>query len=459
VRSDGTCRRHHTDKYAISLRRGGVHDSFSGSGRSCFSHSIETTDGYSQMSRLDVTNAPIVRDMVLSTAEVVARTIDRPLSVGTPHVGKRRGSALRADSPLHLRELAATKVRGPSFLDLFSGSGGLSLGLLRAGWTPLGGIDHWQDAVDTYNANLPDACHRFDINDVRAKDLSRILADSPEWIVGGPPCQGYSTIGKRNRADDRNRLFLQFRRIVKELRPKGFMIENVLGLKDMSFEEEVSSEFQRLGYTVEFMVLTAADFGVPQLRRRVVFVGRRDGGRFLGPEVSVMPDQYTSVADAIGDLPALKPGESATAYLVAPKSQFQRWARGSSVSLTSHEAASHPTHLVEAISHIPDGGNRRSIPDALQPRSGFHNSYSRLASWLPAVAVTQNMSKPSGTRCVHPFQDRGLTAREGARLQAFPDSFRFTHGAVSQRLQIANAVPPLLAEKLGRALVDPHRWV
>jgi DNA (cytosine-5)-methyltransferase 1 len=114
---------------------------------------------------------------------------------------------------------------------------------------------------------------------------------------------------------------------------------------------------------------------------------------------------------------------------------------------------------VEAISHIPDGGNRLSIPDHLQPKSGFHNSYSRLASWAPAVAVTGNMGKPSASRCIHPFQHRGLTAREGARLQSFPDHFHFKAGVTSQRIQIANAVPPLLAQQLAEALERDTAWV
>jgi DNA (cytosine-5)-methyltransferase 1 len=114
--------------------------------------------------------------------------------------------------------------------------------------------------------------------------------------------------------------------------------------------------------------------------------------------------------------------------------------------------------LVKALSFIPDGGNRRAIPSRYQPSSGFHNSYSRLNSREPAVAVTSNLGKPSGTRCVHPFQNRGLTAREGARLQSFPDSFHFFGGIVSQRLQVANAVPPMLARALGESLADETSW-
>jgi DNA (cytosine-5)-methyltransferase 1 len=343
-------------------------------------------------------------------------------------------------------------------LDLFSGAGGLSLGLTEAGWQGIAGIDNWRDAVDTYNANLDHPGHCLDIREVSGRELARLSPDRPDWIVGGPPCQGYSTVGRRDPTDVRNKLFLEFRRIVQTLNPVGFLIENVLGLKDMSFEAEVKRQFELLGYTVEFLVLTAAEYGVPQLRRRVVFVGHRDGGRFIGPPKTHVAEDYVTVWDAIGDLPPLQPGESATRYTADPTTPFQKALRDGCDVLTSHIAANHPSHLIEAISHIPDGGNRRDIPDHLQPASGYHNSYSRLASWLPAVAVTQNMSKPSATRCIHPFQDRGLTSREGARLQTFPDRFTFLHGQVSQRLQIANAVPPALGLVLGEALIDPHRW-
>jgi DNA (cytosine-5)-methyltransferase 1 len=360
--------------------------------------------------------------------------------------------------PAYYSEHEVSLVSSPSFVDLFSGAGGLSLGLERAGLQGIAGVDHWPDAVDTYRENLAHPAFDLPVEELRGRKLAEVFDSKPTWIVGGPPCQGYSTVGKRNRDDDRNRLFLEYRRIVKAIRPQGFVIENVLGLKDMRFEAEVAAAFEALGYSVVCMVLTAAEFGVPQLRRRVIFVGRADGSRFLGPLPTHAPDSFVTVDQAIGDLPELKPGESAIRYDKPPRSSFAKQMRARSRVLSSHAASKHPEYLVEAISHIPDGGNRSSIPTELQPSSGFHNSYSRLASWLPAVAVTQNMSKPSATRCIHPHQDRGLTAREGARLQSFPDSFTFTHGAVSQRLQIANAVPPLLGEAIGRALVDSGRW-
>ena len=361
---------------------------------------------------------------------------------------------------LHGCDPRASLAPVPTYLDLFAGAGGLSLGLAESGWHGVAGVDYWQDAVDTYNANIDG--HRgycLDLREVGPRDLARICPDDPDWVVGGPPCQGYSTVGRRDPSDLRNQLFREFKRVVRTLKPVGFLIENVLGLKDMSFEAEVKREFESLGYTVEFMVLTAAEYGVPQLRRRVVFVGHSEGGRFLGPPRTHEADEHVTVIDAIGDLPPLRPGEMATRYTSDPTTPYQKMLRDGCEDLTSHVAAKHPPRLVEAISHIPDGGNRKDIPSRLQPASGYHNSYSRLASWRPAVAITQNMSKPSATRCIHPFQHRGLTTREGARLQSFPDRFTFLHGQVSQRLQVANAVPPVLARALGEALVDPHRWM
>jgi DNA (cytosine-5)-methyltransferase 1 len=246
--------------------------------------------------------------------------------------------------------------------------------------------------------------------------------------------------------------------VVKLLQPSSFLIENVVGLRDMRFVGHVCELFAELGYGVTPLVLTAADYGVPQLRRRVVFVGDKDGRSFLRPRPSRARDEYVTVWDAIGDLPELEPGQHAEEYDKPAATEYQRRMRRGSKGLQGHEASSHPEYLVRAISFIPDGGNRQAIPPRYQPKSGYHNSYSRLHSASPAVAVTQNMGKPSATRCIHPFQHRGLTAREGARLQGFPDSFHFLGPMCSQRLQIANAVPPILAEVLGEALVDPERW-
>jgi len=345
-----------------------------------------------------------------------------------------------------------------TFLDLFSGCGGLSLGLETAGWRCLAAVDNWNDAVRTYRHNFPDhRAEELDVHDLTESKLAKLLDDRPTWVVGGPPCQGFSTVGKRQRKDPRNELVWQFREVVRILRPDGFLIENVVGLKVMDFEEPVTALFAELDYEVTAIELRAADFGVPQLRRRIVFVGHRERGRFRGPRRTIEAE-YTTVWDAIGDLPEVGPGETATEYDKEPFTVYQRRLREDSKTIQGHTVSKHPSALVKAISFIPDGGNRRSIPDRYQPESGYHNSYSRLSSRAPAVAVTSNMGKPSGTRCIHPFQHRGLTAREGARLQGFPDGFHFLGGIVSQRLQVANAVPVLLAEAMGHALADETRW-
>jgi DNA (cytosine-5)-methyltransferase 1 len=344
------------------------------------------------------------------------------------------------------------------FVDLFSGAGGLSLGFTQAGWECEAALDSWEDAIETYHLNFPQ--HRTFFTEVSrfAPSGNGIKKRSIDWIIGGPPCQGFSTVGKRERDDPRNRLVIQFARLVKDLEPRGFLIENVVGLRDMRFVTSVCDLFKQIGYDVDVAVLRSADFGVPQLRHRIFFVGNRLGRSFEFPEPVVAPDQYVTVWDAIGDLPELEPGESKTEYAAAAFTQYQRRLRKSSSSLQGHEASSHPPSLIKAISFIRDGGNRRQIPPRYQPRSGFHNSYSRLHSASPAVAVTQNMGKPSGSRCIHPFQNRGLTAREGARLQGFPDRFHFCGGVTSQRLQIANAVSPILAKQLASALADDRFW-
>jgi DNA (cytosine-5)-methyltransferase 1 len=346
----------------------------------------------------------------------------------------------------------------PTFIDLFSGAGGLTLGLEEAGWKCLGGLDSWGDAVATYKRNLPShPAYEIDIKEIDAAWLAKNLPDGPDWVVGGPPCQGWSTVGKRLWDDERNELFTEFMRVVRLLQPRNFLIENVLGLKDMGAAPDVRALFAGIGYEVSFHVVRAADFGVPQLRRRVIFVGDRGGLSVQKPVATSEVNEFTTVWDAIGDLPFVGPGETATEYDESPFTDYQRVLRRRSAELQGHTVSAHPPYLVKALSFIPDGGNRTAIPVEYQPTSGWHNTYSRLNSKEPAVAITSNLGKPSGTRCVHPFQHRGLTAREGARLQSFPDEFHFEGGIVSQRLQIANAVPPMLARALGESLDDVDR--
>jgi len=344
--------------------------------------------------------------------------------------------------------------QSPRVLDLFCGIGGLSLGFQRSGFDLIGGVDIWEDAARTFEQNHNgQRCLVANISETDPNEVSEFFdrdVHDLDLIVGGPPCQGFSTVGKRDAADPRNSLWRYYLNFVSAAKPKAVLLENVEGLVVMDRGgvcENIIRGFASIGYKAKWKLLRSADYGVPQLRKRVIFMAWRDGvSQPMFPLSTV--SKYVSVGEAIFDLPALGPGEVSTTYDESPQTKFQKTRRGRCRTLRNHQAANHPPHLVEILSHIPDGGNRKSIPDHLQPKSGFHNSYARLASNKPAVAITSNMRKPSSARATHPIQNRGLTVREGLRLQTFDDSFQVLGSRTSQYLQVGNAVPPLLANAL-----------
>ena len=361
-----------------------------------------------------------------------------------------------------MERTAGSGFGAPKCLDLFCGIGGLSLGLTTAGIECAGGVDHWDDAALTFEHNLHHRCMRANICGLSLQEIEGFLdiaASDIDIVTGGPPCQGFSTVGKRDSTDPRNELWLAFRALVDQIRAPYIIMENVEGMlvmKDGVVRDEVIKGFAQIGYQMKCKLLRAADYGVPQLRKRAFFLGWLDG--LCAPDFPAKSrGGSVSVGDAIFDLPYLGPGQSACSYTSPALTSYQADRRKNTESLTNHEAANHPPRLVEVISHVPDGGNRKSIPDHLQPKSGFHNSYSRLASWKPAVAVTSNMRKPSSARAVHPNQHRGLTVREGLRLQSFDDDFTVLGSRSSQYLQVGNAVPPLLARAIGLAVIRAYR--
>ncbi len=344
-------------------------------------------------------------------------------------------------------------------LDLFCGIGGLTIGLDRSGIQSVGAVDIWQDALDTFqhNLRLPTLC--ADLTKVRAQEIYEHFGVSSadiDVLVGGPPCQGFSTVGKRDSSDPRNSLWSHYLELVNEVRPAYLLIENVEGIAVMDKGNVCASiieSFAQIGYLIKWQVLRSSDYGVPQLRKRVIFLGWLEG--LVPPQFPTpLNSDPVTVKDAIFDLPPLEAGQSTDKYGENPFTQYQIARRQATSILSNHEAANHPAHLVEILSHIPDGGNRKSIPDHLQPKSGFHNSYARLASDKPAIAVTSNMRKPSSARATHPKQNRGLTVREGLRLQSFDDDFVVLGSRTSQYLQVGNAVPPLLAEAIGTQILD-----
>ncbi|MEG3895532.1 MULTISPECIES: DNA cytosine methyltransferase [unclassified Microcoleus] len=353
--------------------------------------------------------------------------------------------------------------RFPRSLDLFCGMGGLTLGFKRAGIQAIGGIDYCENAKQTFERNLsPLPCLVSDLTQTTVSEIEeffKISAAEIDIITGGAPCQGFSTVGKREITDPRNSLWRNFRDLVAEIRPAYVIIENVEGMLVMQggkVRDSVIASFADIGYHMKCRLLKAADYGVPQLRKRAFFIGWLDG--LLPPEFPVpISHYYVTVADAISDLPPLNAGEICKSYKSMPQTDYQIARRKTANILLHHEAANHSQKLIEILKYIPDGGNRKSIPDRLQPASGFHNSYARLASDKPAIAVTSNMRKPSSARATHPSQHRGLTVREGLRLQSFDDDFEVIGSRTSQYLQVGNAVPPLLGLAVGKEVVKAYQ--
>ena len=355
------------------------------------------------------------------------------------------------------------KASNPKCLDLFCGIGGLTLGLSRAGFECVGGIDNWEEAKATFEYNLsPTRCFLADLTKTSVRQIEEFIgmpASEIDVISGGPPCQGFSTVGKRDESDPRNRLWQRYRDLVAEIRPAYILIENVEGMLVVRAGElanEMTDSFGEIGYQMKCKLLRAADYGVPQLRKRTIFFGWLDG--LAEPSFPAKSKEaQVTVGDAIFDLPSLEPRQTMVVYDKPPTTNFQKARRKSVTVLANHEAARHSPHLVEVLRHIPDGGNRKSIPDNLQPASGFHNSYSRLSSLKPAVAITSNMRKPSSARATHPIQNRGLTVREGLRLQSFDDDFVVLGSRTNQYLQVGNAVPPILALALGKEIIRAYQ--
>ena len=365
-------------------------------------------------------------------------------------------------------------------LDLYCGAGGLAFGLeLTGGFRTVAGLDLLPDRVSTFRLNHPYATGL--VADIRGFPLEQLRAVSHgvDVVVGGPPCQGFSSIRPfrtLTEGDKRNSLLEDFVLVVSGLKPRWVVFENVVGILTHRRGKVLASlldSFESCGYSVTWRVLNASLYGVPQNRERLFIVGNRVGTDFEWPEPSHRNDyksmagsrrevirtdalfsqhlpESVTVIEAIGDLPALRSGESKRSYESLPANAFQAWARGSASDLTLHGATRHSEHMLEIIKH--SGPNISSIPKELI-RSGFSSSYSRLDPDDPSTTLTVNFVHPASNRCIHPFQDRALTPREGARLQSFPDTFQFAGTRAQIVKQIGNAVPPLLARSVGKAIL------
>ena len=301
-----------------------------------------------------------------------------------------------------------------------------------------------------------------DIHKINVKrELEKLGLKSVDVLSGGPPCQGFSTIGSKNRQDPRNSLFYEYLRAVAETNPKYTIFENVSGFKRMynGFAyETLVKEMKELGYDTKCQILNAADYGAPQIRFRTIILGWKHGLVPLdfpkptnGPKAGMHP--YLTLMEAISDLPPIGAGESSSEYASGPQNEYQRRMRGKQKFLTEHNASNYGEKMQEILRTIPEGGSIKDLPQRLRPKSGYCNTYARLLPNEPSPTITRNFGTPSSSRCVHPYQPRALSTREGARLQGFPDDYKFIGGKQSKNLQIGNAVPPILGEAIAQVVM------
>lgn len=346
-----------------------------------------------------------------------------------------------------------------SVIDLFSGCGGLSHGFAKAGFKVLLGVDNWDLSLKSFARNHPGAktlqADMASISPEVVEKLTDIKPGMVDVVIGGPPCQGFSISGKRNPSDSRNSLYLSFVQFVAHYKPKVFLLENVPNLLSMDngyFKHKIVEEFSALGYTVTFQKLLASDYGVPQNRRRVMFVG------ILGEQPYVFPVPTNgegdtlvprvTCKDALSDLPADDFLDGA-AYPSAPQSEYQILMRSTSTGIFNHETIKHSDKTTEIIALVPDGGNYKNLPSELQGTRKVNIAWTRFSSNKPSHTIDTGHNHH-----FHYKWNRVPTARESARLQSFEDSFIFCGTKNEQIRQIGNAVPPLLAEQVASKLLN-----
>lgn len=336
-------------------------------------------------------------------------------------------------------------------IDLFCGCGGMSRGFEDAGFEVGLAVDHWDDAIATYRHNAPKT-HAIcgDIKDLSLDKIKDFLNPKDVvGIIGGPPCQGFSTVGKRKIDDPRNQLYLEYCRIVKLISPRFFVIENVKGLTTLNngaVKKDIIERFSSMGYVVSYKVINAADYGIPQNRNRVFFVGIKDVNFSFPKEVGVR----LTAKDAISDLPSINEwdGESSIlTYSQPPQNAYQNALRGRTKKLANHDFTRHSEQTVNIIGMIPDGGRIKDLPPEYWQIRKYNKAFERMSSARPANTVD------TGHRNYFHYEENRIpTARENARLQSFPDDFIFLGTRGSQYKQIGNAVPPMLAKIIAQAI-------
>lgn len=349
-------------------------------------------------------------------------------------------------------------------IDLFSGCGGFSFGFEQAGYKILLGVDIWQEALKTFKKNHKDS-------KVLEADLSllptekilnkcNVSKQDIDVIIGGPPCQGFSLSGFRQEDDPRNQLYKSFVRVVKDIQPKAFVMENVPGLVKLfkgKAKDEIISHFESIGYNVTYKILMASEYGVPQNRKRVFFVGLKKGIFDFPDDVFQFPEPTNGAGrlplltckNALSDLPLLENGEEVIEYISSPQNDYQKLMRGKSTSIHNHIPTIHKKQTVDIISLVPDGGNYKDLPKELQETRKVNIAWTRMNSNKPSFTIDTGHNHH-----FHYIANRVPTVRESARIQSFPDEFIFEGSKTNQLKQVGNAVPPLLGRVIAEKLKD-----
>lgn len=402
-------------------------------------------------------------------------------------------------------------------VDLFSGAGGLTFGFyyqllngefVRTNNEIVFANEYNKYAAAAYQRNYPDVNMIVgDIREVLTDEIvkEKIGSRQIDLIIGGPPCQSFSTVGLR-RYDAKAKLFWEYLRVIKLVKPKMFLFENVKGLlsmREVFYKENekgeiltetkqigheggkqrtievpivdhygekiidiIKKEFgdidDELGYNIEPQLVDAVNFGVPQNRQRVVILGIRKDINLKSPKFMGNPDIKLTIKDAISDLPKVDEDEEKVEYDCEPNNPYQKLMRGNNVDLRDHSCGIYGDKIRTVIKNVKQGQGRNDFNALVDAgiidrkyylTSGYKNTYGRLEEDKPSTTITNNLSTPSGLRCIHYSQDRALTSREGARIQSFPDWFYFEGNNKTQiNMQIGNAVPPLMALALARQI-------
>ena len=398
-------------------------------------------------------------------------------------------------------------------IDLFSGAGGLTFGFYyrikqnkfvrnrKNSFVFANEIDEY--AAEAFEANFPDIKMLNEDIKLLTKDrIEKLIGDEPvDLIIGGPPCQSFSTVGQRV-FDEKATLYEEYLRILSIAKPKVFLFENVKGMLSMRetfyktdsegnilYEVKKNKETGRerkypvvegygrkiidiikekfafiaddLGYNISCEVLNTVDYGVPENRERVFVVGiRKDLNIKWNYPIALKVDKLT-IKEAISDLPIVAESENITSYSTQPQNDYQRLMRGENKVLTEHYCGVYGDKIRTVIENVKQGEGKEDfnklvelgvIDKKYKLTSGYKNTYGRLIENIPSPTITNNMTAPSGLRCIHYSQNRALTPREGARIQSFPDWFKFKGGVGSVTTQIGNAVPPLMAIILAKQI-------